>query len=243
MVRSMAEPQVDNKSYYDNFAATYEDRRHGGYHLLVDDLESELVLPWAEGKDVLEVGCGTGLILDRVARVTDKAVGIDLSPGMLEHARARGLNVQEASATDLPFDDESFDVVYSFKVLAHVDPLETALAEIGRVLRPGGRAFIELYNKRSLRYLIRRLRGGSSVGGGMHDNQVYFRFHSQPEMEAALPTGLEVVRVHGVRLFTVMPSSVEWPLVGPILKRAERRGRSSPLGRFGGFLVLECVRR
>ena len=79
--------RIDNKAYYDRFADNYEARRHGGYHLMLDDLQSELVMPLAQGKEALEVGCGTGLILRRVDAVAKRAVGIDLSPGMLAKAR------------------------------------------------------------------------------------------------------------------------------------------------------------
>lgn len=239
----LSKDPVDSRAYYDAFSASYEDRRHEGYHLLIDELESELVLPYARGAAALEVGCGTGLILERIAREAERAVGLDLSPGMLEKARARGLEVMEGSATELPFDDNTFDVTYSFKVLAHVPDLSRALAEMGRVTRPGGRVFIELYNKHSLRYLIRRARGGEATGKGFHDNQVYVRFQTPEEMEAHLPSSLSLVQRHGVRLFTTLPSMVNWPVVGRALRRAERAGRSSPLARFGGFLVLECAKQ
>ena len=235
--------EVDNQTYYDNFATSYEDRRHGGYHLMIDDLESELVINAARGKQALEVGCGTGLILSRVDEVAERARGIDLSEGMLEHAKKRGLEVQQASATELPFDDETFDVTYSFKVLAHVPDLPLALSEMGRVTKPGGRCFIELYNKQSLRYLLRRLRGGHKVGtGAFHDDQVFVKFHHPSEMLDALPTTLRHVKFHGVRIFTVMPAAVSWPVVGSVLKRAERMSMSSPIARAGGFLVMECER-
>lgn len=238
-----SEPRIDNRSYYDRFAARYEERRHAGYHLLIDDLESELVTRVAEGKTTLEVGCGTGLILDRVARVARRAVGVDLSAGMIAKAKERGLDVHLGSATALPFRDESFDVTYSFKVLAHVEDLPRALAEMARVTRPGGRVFAELYNKHSARYVIRRLRGGHAIADGIHDDQVYVRFDSPSAMERALPESLTLERVHGVRVLVTAPQMVGWPVVGGVLKRAERTLRSSPLGRFGGFLVLECRKR
>lgn len=239
----VAEPVVDNRSYYDKFAETYEDRRHEGYHLLIDDLESELVERFAKGKETLEVGCGTGLILQRMTKVARRAVGVDLSEGMLERARARDLEVYNASATELPFPDESFDVTYSFKVLAHVPDLPRALSEMSRVTRPGGRVFAELYNKQSLRYVIRRLRGGEKIAEGLDDNQVYVRFDDLEGMRAALPPDLELVALHGVRLLITFPRMVQWPVVGAVLRRAERRLRSSSLARFGGFLVLECRKR
>ena len=95
---------MDNRSYYDEFSNWYERDRGRGYHQMINDLELRLALPRAEGKRALEVGCGTGLILEHVARVASSAKGIDLSPGMLEKARARGLDVHEASATELSFE-------------------------------------------------------------------------------------------------------------------------------------------
>src|SRR5215470_1904441 len=109
----------NNRAYYDDFSAGYERERGRGYHQLLDDLEMSVVAPLARGRRVLEIGCGTGLILQRIAREAVSARGIDLSPGMLQAARARGLDVSLASATQLPFADGSFDLVCSFKVLAH----------------------------------------------------------------------------------------------------------------------------
>jgi hypothetical protein len=57
--------RLDNRAYYDDFAGWYENERHLPYHRMLDDLEVELVERYAAGKAVLEVGCGTGLILHR----------------------------------------------------------------------------------------------------------------------------------------------------------------------------------
>jgi ubiquinone/menaquinone biosynthesis C-methylase UbiE len=154
------------RAYYDEFAARYDDKRGGrepnGYHDLVDDLEVDYAERFGRGLDVLEVGCGTGLILARIAGFARTARGIDLSPGMLERARARGLDVMEGSATKLPFDDASFDVVCSFKVLAHVREIELALREMARVTRPGGTVLAEFYNPLSLRGLVKAPRARSA---------------------------------------------------------------------------------
>ena len=120
------------RAYYDEFSERYEAHRRpnraDGYHALVDDLEVSLCERYGKGLDVLECGCGTGLILDRISQFAKRAAGIDLSPGMLERAKQRGLDVREGSVTDLPFDDASFDVTCSFKVLAHVPDLGRALS-------------------------------------------------------------------------------------------------------------------
>ena len=132
---------AETRAYYDEFAERYEDRRDGrdpgGYHDLVDELELGFVERFGRGRDVLEVGCGTGLLLRHIADFARAARGVDLSTGMLERARARGLEVVEGSATELPFPDASFDVACSFKVLAHVRDVRRALAEMARVVRPG----------------------------------------------------------------------------------------------------------
>src|SRR5262245_38691201 len=144
----------ETRAYYDEFAARYEDRRdgrdHGGYHDLLDALEADMVRRYGTGSDVLEVGCGTGLVLARIREFARAATGVDLSPGMLAKARARGLDVREGSATELPFGDHAFDVVCSFKVLAHVRDVRRALAEMARVTRPRGVVLAEFYNPRSL---------------------------------------------------------------------------------------------
>src|SRR5262249_53892595 len=118
--------RLDNRSYYDGFAGWYERERHLPYHRMLDDLEVELVERYATGKTVLEVGCGTGLILHRTARFARHAIGIDLSAGMLARARQRGLCVVQASATALPLATASVDVADSFKGLAPIPRLPGA---------------------------------------------------------------------------------------------------------------------
>src|SRR5438045_9522240 len=112
---------MDTKRYYDEFAGWYERERGRGYHQLIDDLEIEVVERYSRGASVLEAGCGTGLLLQRVARSAGEAWGLDLSSGMLAKARARGLNVVQGSGPDLPFPGRPFDVVYSFTGLAHAE--------------------------------------------------------------------------------------------------------------------------
>src|SRR3954470_16147511 len=158
-------PALDNRSYYDEFAGWYERERHLPYHRMVDDLEVELVERYGAGKDVLEVGCGTGLILERVAGFARSAVGVDLSSGMLERASQRGLRVAQGSATNLPIADATIDVAFSFKVLAHVSDIEGAMRELARVVRPGGWVLAEFYNARSLRRLEEWLKGGRAGAG------------------------------------------------------------------------------
>src|SRR5262249_7159136 len=90
MVAKGASSPAHTQAYYDEFSEGYEKLRGnndpGGYHELVDDLEVDFATRYAAGGDLLEVGCGTGLLLERLSKVTRTAQGIDLSPGMLERA-------------------------------------------------------------------------------------------------------------------------------------------------------------
>ena len=239
----MNAPRRDNQSYYDHFAATYEDGRDARYHRFLDDAEIGIVGPHAVGKDVLEVGCGTGLILERLAWLARRAEGIDLSPGMLELARARGLSVQVADATRLPFADGSFDVACSFKVLAHVPDLGVALAEMARVVRPGGVVIAELYNAQSFRALTKRLKPSSNIGsGGVVDDDVYTRYDSHAEVRAALPSTLQLERIDGIRILSPVAFPFEWPVFGPVWRMVEEVAMHTPLRRFGGFSVYTLRR-
>lgn len=101
----------------------------------------------SRGLRFLDAGCGTGGNLDALQRAGYDAQGFDFSPVAVEFCRARGLNkVGLGSITDIPYPDSGFDVVISCDVLndAGTGDEERALEEIYRVLRPGGRVFLNL---------------------------------------------------------------------------------------------------
>ena len=225
------------RQYYDDFSHSYERERGHGYHQMIDDLELQVTVPYARGARVLELGCGTGLILERVAEVADKAVGIDLSEGMAKHARERGLDVHIGSVCDLPFDDDEFDLTYSFKVLAHVPDIGAALREAARVTRPRGHLLLEFYNPWSLRYLGKKVAGPLPIADDRTEADIPTRWDSARAIEKLLPPNVELVDYYGVRVLTPLASAHRIPWVGPALRRAERLAARSPLRYFGGFLV------
>jgi ubiquinone/menaquinone biosynthesis C-methylase UbiE len=227
----------DNRAYYDAFAQGYDRGRDRGYHKLIDDQAAALVRRVGEARDVLEVGCGTGLVLARVADFARSARGIDLSPGMLEHARARGLDVREGSATALPFDDASFDVAYSFKVLSHVPELDRALAEMLRVVRPGGHLVFDIYNRHSLRYLIKRAFGPRPTSSQFDESAISTAFLTADEVHARLPDGAKVVAQAGIRVLTPHPRVLTLPAIGRVLEGLEWALMDTPARRFAGFSV------
>ncbi|TPV93812.1 MAG: class I SAM-dependent methyltransferase [Myxococcales bacterium FL481] len=230
--------QTDNRSYYDAFSVGYDDDRETGYHQLIDDQAAALVQRVGTARSVLEVGCGTGLILQRVAAFARRAQGIDLSPAMLQHARARGLDVQHASATDLPFPDASFDVAYSFKVLAHVPDFALALTEMARVVRPGGYLVFDIYNRHSIRYAIKRWWGPRPTSSSYDEAAIGTRFLSVDEAPRYFPAGTRLVDRAGIRVVTVHPAPLRWPGAKALLARAEWKLMDSRWSRFAGFVVF-----
>jgi ubiquinone/menaquinone biosynthesis C-methylase UbiE len=235
------------RAYYDEFSERYEAERGanrpGGYHALVDDLEVSLVERYGAGKAVLECGAGTGLLLERIARFASSAKGIDLSPGMLEKARQRGLDVREASLTKIPFPEATFEVTCAFKVLPHVREIGRALAEMARVTRPGGFVIAEFYNPVSLRGLVKRLGPAGRVSAVAHESDVYTRFDAPWIVPRLLPPSLSLAAVRGVRIVTPSAGAMRVPVVRDALRAIEQRLADTPAAFFAGFYVAVMKKR
>jgi SAM-dependent methyltransferase len=115
------------------------------------------------GESVLECGCGPGgLWASQLSRLPARLslTLTDLSPGMVETARANldgrlpHIRFQVADIQELPFDDASFDVVVANHMLYHVPDLAKGLAEVRRVLKPGGRFFAATNGGRHMQELF-----------------------------------------------------------------------------------------
>ena len=112
------------------------------------------------GKSVLDVGCGNGYVLANYARAGAQVTGVDLTEAAIALARQRfaqaGLagTFQIANAEALPFPDDSFDCVCSMGVLHHTPDTARAVAEIWRVLKPGGRLIVMFYHRDSALYRV-----------------------------------------------------------------------------------------
>ncbi len=102
--------------------------------------------PLPQAPTVLDVGCSTGYLLEdlQATMPSAKLIGVDLIAAGLRkaHANVPDARLLQADACRLPLEDESVDAVLSANLLEHVPDDELALAEIGRILRPGARAVI-----------------------------------------------------------------------------------------------------
>jgi ubiquinone/menaquinone biosynthesis C-methylase UbiE len=130
---------VDDWRSYDEVADVYE-RVHAPRFV---DAGRDLIAELLVGADdlVLDVGSGTGAVAAAAVATGARVVGVDRSLPMLAAGRRThpDLRLAAAEAIDLPFRDRTFDVVIGNFVLAHFAKVETALFDVVRVLRPGGR--------------------------------------------------------------------------------------------------------
>jgi ArsR family transcriptional regulator len=117
---------------------------------------------------VADLGCGSGTVAAELAGAVARVVGVDASPEMLRAAaaRTRGLanvELREGDIAALPLDDESCDAALLLLALTHVPAPDRALAEMARILRPGGRAVVVdllRHDRESFRLRMGQLRAG-----------------------------------------------------------------------------------
>jgi ubiquinone/menaquinone biosynthesis C-methylase UbiE len=114
------------------------------------------------GRDVLEVGCGSGFAVQLFAEAGAHVTAVDLTGWAVETTRRRldafdlEANVSQGDAEQLPFEDDSFDLVFSWGVIHHTSDMDQALSELVRVCRPGGQIVIMVYNRHSLFFVVYR---------------------------------------------------------------------------------------
>lgn len=130
---------------YGALASKY-DRKWAGYSAATIR-ETMHRIPLAPGDRILDVACGTGALLQAIAAsdVDVTLAGVDATPEMLEIATSRlgsSADLRHGRAESLPFDDGTFDTVVTTNALHFFRPAESALREMWRVIKPGGRIVV-----------------------------------------------------------------------------------------------------
>jgi ubiquinone/menaquinone biosynthesis C-methylase UbiE len=256
-----ADPCGANAAGGEPGSAGYFERLLAARHDYAPWMADELDYAGAGGLDVLDVGCGQGIDVARYARAGARATGVDLTPRHVELARAHlaALNleatIEHGDAESLPFPDESFDRVSSNGVLHHTPDMPAALAEIARVLRPGGETRVVVYNKRSFHYwvkqvawegvvrrgLVRERSMGGVLSSGVEVSSIgarpLVRVYSPPQLEDLLVTaGFEQVTTT-VRHFHPSDTPVTAVLASrvKVLRQPDVLDR---IGRIGGWYIV-----
>jgi len=153
---------VKGEEWYqaDDIAEAYEDKRFSRGGRLIDDREKDAVLDAlgpVEGRDILEIACGTGRFTVMLAERGAEAVGLDISAAMLGQGRQKArsadvsgrLEFMRGDAGRLPFPDDHFDAVFAMRFFHLADTPASFLAEMQRVARE--QVFFDTFNRFSTR--------------------------------------------------------------------------------------------
>jgi len=148
-----ASKQEKIQEHYDTIADVYDhhyDQRRGRcYHT---HISTYIMSALPKGGKLLDIGCGTGLFVERYIEAGGRAIGLDISRKMIEQAQRRCIACDYAIGTGerIPFCDNSFDAVSSLLVFSYIKDPETMLNEVYRVLKPGGKIAICTLGKKLL---------------------------------------------------------------------------------------------
>jgi 2-polyprenyl-6-hydroxyphenyl methylase/3-demethylubiquinone-9 3-methyltransferase len=165
---------------------------------------------------VLDLGCGAGFLANHLAAQGHRVTGLDTTAEALAVARAhdvtRTATYELGDATRLPYPDASFDVVCALDLLEHVDDPVRLIAEVGRVLRPGGLFFFHTFNRTRRAHLIVIKGVEWFVANAPKDLHVIELFRAPAEVAGRCDrAGLEVTLLRGSR------PRFRWPLVRMLL--------------------------
>jgi SAM-dependent methyltransferase len=107
---------------------------------ILADLRSTMILPANGRSKLLDMGCGTGFLLGLAGDVFDELHGVDITPAMLDKIDTSSgkIHLHCGPAEKTPFEDGSFDIVTAYSFMDHLFELRSFLAEVYRVLKPGG---------------------------------------------------------------------------------------------------------
>ncbi|GID31511.1 2-polyprenyl-6-hydroxyphenyl methylase/3-demethylubiquinone-9 3-methyltransferase [Paractinoplanes brasiliensis] len=197
--------------------------RPGGHFELLHwlaEARARLIPPAsAPGAILVDAGCGGGLLAPHLAGKGYTHVGVDLRTSGLRHAAERGIRPVRGDVTALPLATGSAEVVAAGEILEHVTDLPATVAELCRVLRPGGLLVLDTVNDNALSRFV-TITLGEAIGlapAGLHDPALFV----DPRRLTALCASYGVrLQVRGAR--PSVPGLLRW--LGPSSKRR-------PLGR------------
>ncbi len=144
MTDNMSDTTHINRTGYDRWSDIYDSAVNST--VAVDDMHFPALWADVAGKDVLEIGCGTGRHTLRLARQGNRVTALDLSPGMLAQARAKlaGFEVRLIERDIMAGGDDLglYDVIVTALVMEHIEDIETFFVCVAASLKPGGRFFM-----------------------------------------------------------------------------------------------------
>ena len=225
--------ELDPATAYKLWAATYDDSDQNALlHVETPIVQAFIRQANLQGKSVLDAGCGTGRHLNTILESNPRLVaGVDLSPAMLQVAQQKNRQIPAslyvARVEHLPFRDASFDFVLSTLVLAHVQNLNMAIAELSRVLTTGGMLLISCFHPfGKLASWDRSFQAEEPSGQKTWFSAQYF-LHLHSEYFSALTTArMDVLRI-------------QEPVIDENIRSFyERAGRLDIFERFKGYPLL-----
>lgn len=228
-MKATHDAQEDVAEFYDEEAASYDDRFESAAGKYIHQRQVSIILEQLEdidGKKILEIAAGTGRFTRVLAEQGADVYVVDISRSMLKENQSSTSNVDyiQGTASDLPFEDRSFDMCITINALNHIPGHWKVIEDVNRVLKRGGTFLANYPNLLSNRlpvalYVNQR---NKNIGKG-----VYTKWFNVFEVKSRLiDLGYEIQKCIGDRLLPVkfLPS-----IMIPLVRRTEGFVDSTPL--------------
>jgi ubiquinone/menaquinone biosynthesis C-methylase UbiE len=283
MLKTLSDSQISNQQWWNSNPMTYDwhqtmfskpgtrewfeeiDRRFmaSAYYARENDgkpFGRFLKSDYLAGKDVLEVGCGMGTHAAMIAASGAHLTAIDLTERAVAVVKRRfGIfslegRIEQADCEQLPFRDDSFDMVWSWGVIHHSSVTERCLAEITRVLKPAGRIMLMVYYKPSLVYYVHCgfLRGvllGQLFCRSLQEiytaasDGFYARVFTKKELKMLLEPSYKNIELSVVGMKAELLPIFRGRLKEKLERIIPDRLASAILGHWGSMIVIEAVKK
>ncbi len=188
--------------------AIFYDRKYRKGEEKIHDYKIKLLeyLPNRKTK-VLDVGCGSGYFSKKVKERGNEVSGVDISKEAIKKLRARGIKGKAVDLDEgLPYEDESFDVVWCTDLIEHVTSPKFLLEEINRILRPGGRLLLSTCNSA---YFIFRFLHFCGLTCSEIQHPLHLHFFSKKSLTKVIEeSGFEIIDYKGRNTFAILPANL-----------------------------------